>query len=137
MSVTNQDIHDKLQGIEDAIVGGVKKVVVFPLWVKIVAGVGLITLVILLITVFKKHDAPNQDYLKEMAAKDTLIKYQQGKIDALIQGQSLRDSVIFPELLKISGNKETQTRIIHEYEKIPSVVNNLDREELRKQVTEY
>jgi hypothetical protein len=135
--VTNQDLHDKLQGIEDAIVGGVKKVIVFPLWVKIVAGVALVALIALLITVFKKHEGPNQDYLKEMAAKDTLIKYQQGKIDALIQGQSLRDSVIFPELLKISGNKQTQTRIITQYEKIPSVVNNLDREQLRKQVTEY
>jgi hypothetical protein len=137
MSVTNQDIKDEIQTIHDALGAGVEHVLKLPTWLKVVAAAVVILLVVLLITVFKKHDAPNSDYLKEMAAKDTLIKYQQGKIDALIQGQSLRDSVIFPELLRISTNKETQTRIITRYEKIPSVVNNLDREELRKQVTEY
>lgn len=137
MPVTLKTIHDKLQGIEDAITATTHKVISFPLWVKIVAGVTVVLLAILLITVFKKRDPVNHDYLNQIHQLDSTIKYQQRYIESLQAGQAERDSIIIRELGRISGNKATQTRIIKEYEKIAPTVNNLSRDELRREVTNF
>lgn len=127
---TLNSIDDRLQSIEDALVGGVKHVMKWPLWTKIVAVVGLILLVVLLITVFRKKPETNQEYLQEIKALDQ-------KIDALQQGNALRDSIILDQLEDIKKSKQTQTQIIHRYEQIPNNVMSLDRDELRRQVTDY
>jgi hypothetical protein len=37
----------------------------------------------------------------------------------------------------LEKNKAVETRIIHEYEKIPSDVRNYSKDELRRQVTDF
>lgn len=144
MPVTNQDIKEKLEGIEDALTGVVddiketaKKAITFPLWVKIVAGLGFVCLVVLLVTMFTKSKPVDDSYLKEVRQLDSTIKYQQKYIEALVEGQAMRDSIIIKELGRISGNKTTIVRLKTEYEKIPTDVRNLDREQLRREWTEY
>lgn len=137
MATTLKTIDERLQGIEDALIGGVKYVAKWPLWTKIVAGVGLVLLVILLITVFRKKPEVNQDYLKEIKALDEKIELQQQTIEALQSSQAFRDSLIIEQLDAISKNKTTQTQIIHRYEKIPTDVRSLDRDKLRSEITNY
>lgn len=129
MPTLNQ-IDERLQSIEDALVGGVKYVMKWPLWTKIVAGVGLVLLVILLITVFRKKPETNQEYLQEIKALDQ-------KIDALQQGQALRDSIILDQLEDIKKSKQTQTQIIHRYEQIPNTVRDLSKDQLRGELSKY
>jgi predicted RND superfamily exporter protein len=137
MAVTLNDIKLKLEGIEDVIVHGVQHVVKLPLWVKIVAGVVIILFIILIITLFKKRDPVNTDYLQKMDQLDSTVKYQQKYIESLQDQQAMRDTIIMRELGRISGNKQTQTRIIHEYSEIPNRVHSLSNDDLRKQITEY
>lgn len=144
MPVTNQEIKDKLEGIEDALAGVVddikdttKKVVTFPLWVKIVAGLAVVCLIAILITVFRKQPPVNQDYKKD-------IEVLQQKIQTLTELQATRevlqaarDSFIVMKFSQLATSKQQQVKIIHEYNEIPDRVNSLDREQLRKQITEY
>lgn len=138
MPVTNQEIYDELIGVKDAVVGATVNVIHLPLWVKIVMGVSVVLLAALLITSFKRYSKNSDDqYLKEINQLDSTIKYQQRYIESLQAGQAERDSIIIRELGRISGNKATQTRIIKEYEKIAPTVNNLSRDELRREVTNF
>jgi|SRR4051812_24978279 hypothetical protein len=137
MPVTLKDIHDKLQGIEDAVVHGVDHYVKLPTWIKIFAGIVLVLVIALFITVFKKHDAPSGEYLQKISQLDSTIKYKQKTIDALQAGQAMRDSVIIDQLSRIGTNKATQTKIIHQYEQIPNHVNSLDKSGLRSEITNY
>jgi hypothetical protein len=138
MAVTLNDIKLKLEGIEDVIVHGVQHVVKLPLWVKLVAGVVIILFIALLVISFKRSSKNvNEDYLKDMQSLDSTIKYQQKYIESLQDQQAMRDTIIMRELGRISGNKQTQTRIIHEYEAIPDRVRSLDRSKLRDEITNY
>lgn len=144
MPVTNQDIKEKLEGIEDALTGVVddiketaKKVITFPLWVKIVAGLAVVCLIAILVTMFTKSKPVDDSYLKD-------IEVLQQKIETLTELQTTRealqqarDSFIVKEISKLGASKQTQTRIIHEYNQIPDRVNSLDREQLRREITEY
>jgi hypothetical protein len=138
MPVTLKDIHEEVQGVKDVIVHGVQHVVKLPLWVKIVAGVVIILFIALLVISFKRSSKNvNEDYLKDMQSLDSTIKYQQKYIESLQDQQAMRDTIIMRELGRISGNKQTQTRIIHEYEAIPDRVRSLDRNKLRDEITNY
>lgn len=144
MPVTNQDIKEKLEGIEDALTGVVddikqtaKKVITFPLWVKIALGLAGVCLIAIAITMFRKPKPVDDSYLKEVRQLDSTIKYQQKYIEALVEGQAMRDSIIIKELGRISGNKTTIVRLKTEYEKIPDNVNSLDRDGLRREWTNF
>jgi hypothetical protein len=133
-----KDIYLKeLQDIKDAVVHGVNHYTKLPLWIKIAAAVIIVLLLALIVTVFKKHDAPSGEYLQKISQLDSTIKYQQKTIDALQAGQAMRDSVIINSLQDIRNNKPVQTRIIKQYEQIPNHVNSLDKSGLRREITNY
>jgi hypothetical protein len=137
MSETKDIYLKELQDIKDAVVHGVNHYMKFPTWMKVSAAIVLVLLIVLFITVFKKHDAPSGEYLQKISQLDSTIKYQQKTIDALQAGQAMRDSVIIDQLSRIGTNKATQTKIIHQYEQIPNHVNSLDKSGLRSEITNY
>jgi hypothetical protein len=141
MNISMSEVKDiyleKLQDIEDAVVHGVDHYMKLPLWIKIAAAVIIVLLLAVILTVFKKHDAPSGEYLQKISQLDSTIKYQQKTIDGLQAGQAMRDSVIIDQLSRIGTNKATQTKIIHQYEQIPNHVNSLDKSGLRSEITNY
>jgi hypothetical protein len=106
-------------------------------WVLIAAVCVVVLTIIILITVFKKRSASSDADAQLIRQMDSTLRYQQKHIETLEAGQAARDSIVISELSRISGSKQTQTRIIHEYEKIPSTVNDYDREQLRRAITDY
>lgn len=101
----------------------------------IVGAVAVILAIILLITVFRpKRDSAN---MMRVQALDSVIKYQQATIDALQRSNQIQDSIIAGLDQKYSENRKTETRIIHQYEKIPSTVRDLNREQLRGEIANY
>lgn len=141
MMATLKSIQDEIESLKDAVadaVGiGVKHVIKLPLWVKIVAGVVLIILIIQIWSMFKKREPVDNSYLQKIDQLQEKVQLQTEKIDALQQGQSLRDSIIYGQLEAIKNNRPTQTRIIHQYDKVPNDVHSLDKSGLRREVTEY
>jgi Na+-transporting methylmalonyl-CoA/oxaloacetate decarboxylase gamma subunit len=103
----------------------------------IVAGVGLVLLVILFIAVFRNKGKVDDSYLNQIRQMDSTIKYQQKYIDAIISDQNRRDSIIFDELEAIGKSKPIQKRITNDLDKIPSDVKSLDRDGFRREFTDY
>lgn len=136
MPVTLKTIHDEVLQVKEVVNSTATKVVSFPKWVKIALAIALVAIIYLVFTVFKQNrQLENKDEL--MQAKDEKLKYQQLHIDDLERGQPARDSIILERLDAIEKNKPVQTRIIHEIQKIPTDVRNLDREQLRREVNGY
>lgn len=135
--MTLNQIHEKLNGIEDAIVGGVKYTVKLPLWSKIIMGVLVVLLIILIITVFKSKGDVSQDYKAKMQTLDSVIKYQQKTIESLEKYADQQDTIIANLERDYSANRPKETKIIHQYEKIPDNINSLNREQLRREVSAY
>lgn len=102
----------------------------------IALGVAIVIVVILFFTVFKKGK-PDNSYESQIRSMDSTIKYQQKYIDALQKTNDVQDSTIVNLNEKYKANRPIETRIIHSYEKIPIDINSLDREQLRKQVSDY
>lgn len=86
-------------------------------------GLAVILLIVLLVVVFKKnHDNP---------------PVEQGNIELLKRNNALLDSLLKTKDTVLIENRKTETRIIKEYEKIPVDIKSLDREQLRREVTNY
>jgi hypothetical protein len=103
----------------------------------IVAGILAVLVIALLITVFRNKGEVSQEYLDDMKAKDEKIEMLEGKVSALELARSQIDSNIKGLDEKLKNNRPTETRIIHQYEKIPADVRNLDRDKLRNEVTNF
>lgn len=137
MPVTLKDIHEEVQGVKDVIVHGVQHVVKLPLWVKIVAGVVIILFIVLIVTLFKKKEPVNTDYLQKIEEIDKRIEAYEELNKTREIDRARRDTVIMENLDAIKNNRSTTTRIIERYEKIPSDVKSLDRNKLRDEVTNF
>jgi hypothetical protein len=103
----------------------------------IVAAVAIVIIIILLVNVFRGKGKPNEDYEKQIRTMDSTLKYQQKTIDALQMVNANQDSTIEHLNEAYKNNRPIETRIIHEYEKIPNTVHDLSREQLRREVSNY
>lgn len=102
----------------------------------IAAGVATIVLILLFFTLFKKQKQPT-NYNSEIKSLDSTIKYQGKTIETLQVYKEQQDSAINHLNEALENNRTKQVKIIHEYEKIPNVVHDLNREQLRTEVTNY
>lgn len=99
----------------------------------IAAVVGLILFIILFVAVFK----PGNSYDSQIRTLDSVLKYQQKNIESLQKFNALQDSAIRTLDEAYKNNRPIETRIIREYEKLPDIINSLDREQLRREVANY
>jgi Tfp pilus assembly protein PilN len=94
----------------------------------IVAGVVVVSALALLFTVFKRKDS---------SKADEKIEVLQQQIDNMKRSNLFIDSLLREKDTLYIENRKTETRIITRYEKIPADVRSLDREQLRREVTNY
>jgi Tfp pilus assembly protein PilN len=94
----------------------------------IVAGVVVVSALALLFTVFKRKDS---------SKADKKIEVLQQQIDNMKRSNLFIDSLLREKDTLYIENRKTETRIITRYEKIPADVRSLDREQLRREVTNY
>lgn len=100
-------------------------------------GLTFIIFIVLVVVIFKHQKPTNESYEKQVRALDSLLKYQQMHVDDLERRNVEQDSIISHLNAAYKNNRTTETRIIHEYDKIPNTVHDLDREQLRSEVTNY
>lgn len=98
----------------------------------IILGVAVILGFVLLFTVFgKQKDNPKIEALqKELEGEKARVKILEEKLP-------LYDSLLANQQRQLDNNRQTETKIIHHYEKIPATVRDLTREQLRNEVTNY
>jgi hypothetical protein len=102
----------------------------------IAAGVAFVLLIVLFIVVFRKTQT-NDSYKGQINTLDSVVQYQQTTIDALQRVNASQDSVLYQLDAAYKKNRPTETRIIHSYEQIPNTVRDLNREQLRREVSGY
>jgi hypothetical protein len=102
----------------------------------IAAGVAFVLLIVLFIVVLRKTQT-NDSYKGQINTLDSLVHYQQTTIDALQRVNAPQDSVLYQLDAAYKKNRPTETRIIHSYEQIPNTVRDLNREQLRREVSGY
>jgi hypothetical protein len=85
----------------------------------------------------QKNQTGNDTYKNQIQTLDSVIKYQQKNIETLQRFNEGQDSAIQRLDEAYKKNRPTETRIIREYEKIPVTVRDLNREQLRNEVTNY
>lgn len=100
-------------------------------------GIAFIIFIVLVVVVFRKTKPVNDSYEGQIQQLDSTIKYQQTTINALQSVNASQDSVIYHLDEAYKKNRPVETRIIHEYEKIPVTVRDLNREQLRNEVSNY
>lgn len=103
----------------------------------IAAGVAFILFIVLVVVIFRKQKPTNEAYKIEMQKLDEKLMRSEGKIENLEEVIKHQDSVILHMDEAYKRNRPIETRIIHSYERIPFDINSLNREELRKSVTNY
>lgn len=96
-----------------------------------------LTIFIVLVIVIFRHKPVNEAYESQIRTLDSLIKYQKSKIETLERYNVLIDSNIQRLDEQYKNNRPIETRIITKYEKVPVDVNSLDREQLRREITNY
>jgi hypothetical protein len=92
----------------------------------VLAGVGLVLLIVLWFTV-----------LKPKPTTDPRVPELQREIDGLKQNNLVLDSLVKVKAEELKTNKTTETKLKTKYDKIPDAVNDLSRDELRKQLSKY
>lgn len=103
----------------------------------IAAGVAFVLFIVLVVVIFRKQKPTNEAYKIEMQKLDEKLMRSEGKIENLEEVIKHQDSVILHMDEAYKRNRPIETRIIHSYERIPFDINSLNREELRKSVTNY
>ena len=101
----------------------------------IIAGIALVLIIVLLFTIFKNKG--REGSLEKVRLLDSTIKYQERIITTLQRTIDHQDSLIMDLMDAYKKNRPTETRIIHHYDKIPNSVRDLDREQLRREVTNF
>lgn len=131
------DIKDDVKEYIDRRIAEVRSFVRSKSMIWLIAlGVAVVLVGVLLFTVFKKDKPINQDYSWKVQALDSTIKYQQKHIDALQRFADQHDSVIKANNDFYRKNKIIETRIIHQYDKIPSDIKSMDRDKLRSELAD-
>lgn len=102
----------------------------------IAACIAFVLFIVLVVVIFRNKPT-NEAYENQIRTLDSLIHYQQTTIDALQKVNQGQDSMLQNLDEAYKKNRPTETRIIHSYERIPFDINSLNREELRKSVTNY
>jgi septal ring factor EnvC (AmiA/AmiB activator) len=105
-------------------------------WI-IAAGVAFVLLVVLFIVAFIKTTKVNDSYKGQIHTLDSTIKYQQTTIDALQRVNASQDSTIYQLDEAYKKNRPTETRIIHQYEKVNTDVHNLSNSQLDSELSKY
>jgi cell shape-determining protein MreC len=101
------------------------------------AALAFVLFIVLVVVIFKRHNPTNEAYESQINTLDSLVHYQQTTIDALQRVNAGQDSLIQNLDEAYKKNRPVETRIIHEYDKIPNTVHALNREQLRREVTNY
>lgn len=89
-------------------------------------GLAVIIAIVLAVIVFRKNQK-----------QDPYMEQGKNEIELLKRNNSLLDSLLKSKDTVLIENRRTEKRIIREYEKVPADVKSLDREQLRREVTNY
>jgi predicted negative regulator of RcsB-dependent stress response len=92
----------------------------------IVASLVFVLIVIIFWTVFSKKDK-----------EDPRLEQFQQQIEHLQKTNVFLDSMIKEKDTLYIENRKTETRIIERHDKIPADIKSLDREQLRREVTNF
>jgi type II secretory pathway component PulM len=103
----------------------------------IAAGIAFVLLIVLFVVIFRKTTEADQSYKNKVNTLDSTIKYQAKTIESLERLNVEQDSAIQNLNEAYKKNRPTETRIIHSYEQIPNTVRDLNREQLRREVSGY
>jgi type II secretory pathway component PulM len=103
----------------------------------IAAGIAFVLLIVLFVVIFRKTTEADQSYKNKVNTLDSTIKYQAKTIESLERFNVEQDSAIQTLNEAYKKNRPTETRIIHSYEQIPNTVRDLNREQLRREVSGY
>jgi membrane-associated HD superfamily phosphohydrolase len=103
----------------------------------IAAGIAFVLLIVLVVVIFRKTTEADQSYKNKVNTLDSTIKYQAKTIESLERFNVEQDSAIQTLNEAYKKNRPTETRIIHSYEQIPNTVRDLNREQLRREVSGY
>jgi hypothetical protein len=103
----------------------------------IAGGLALVLFIVLVVVVFRHQKPAGENYEQQINTLDSLMKYQKVHVEDLEKRNVEQDSVIARLNEAYKNNRPIETRIINHYEKIPVDINSLDREQVRKQVSEY
>ncbi len=103
----------------------------------------LVIIIVLLIRTVFNSKKDSSSYKSELAVKDSLIADRNRTIDVLNNSKKHNDSALNELSKEIQGlrtlyylNRNRETKIIHEYEKIPGDVHAFDRDKLRREFTD-
>jgi cell division protein FtsB len=97
-----------------------------PKWL-IVLCIAIVIGAVLFITVFKPKASDNSREIEGLKRE----------IEGLKRNNQVLDSLIKIKSDEYKANRPTETRIIHQYEKIPTVVRDLNKDQLRREVTDF
>jgi predicted PurR-regulated permease PerM len=103
----------------------------------IAAGIAFVLLVVLFIVAFIKTTKVNDSYKGQINTLDSVVHYQQTTIDALQRVNASQDSVLYQLDEAYKKNRPTETRIIHQYEKVNTDVHNLSNSQLDSELSKY
>jgi Tfp pilus assembly protein PilN len=94
----------------------------------IAAGVGVVLVIVLLFTVFKRKDSTNAD---------ARIEVLQEQIDNLKRSNVFLDSMIKEQDTLLIINNQKEIKIKERHDKEPTRVPNLTKDQLRSEVTNF
>jgi septal ring factor EnvC (AmiA/AmiB activator) len=103
----------------------------------IAAAIAFVLLVVLFIVAFIKTTKVNDSYKGQINTLDSVVHYQQTTIDALQRVNASQDSTIYQLDEAYKKNRPTETRIIHQYEKVNTDVRNLSNSQLDSELSKY
>jgi flagellar biosynthesis/type III secretory pathway M-ring protein FliF/YscJ len=106
-------------------------------WIWISAGAVLVIFIVLFFTVFKNYVPVPQEYKTKIETLEKENAKLDDKVHTLEFINNQQDSTIKNLDRQYQTNRPTETRIIHQYEKIPSSVRDLTKDQLRREITNF
>jgi biopolymer transport protein ExbB/TolQ len=103
----------------------------------IAAGIAFVLLIVLVVVIFRKTTEADQSYKNKVNTLDSTIKYQAKTIESLERFNVGQDSAIQNLNEAYNANRPTETRIIHQYEKVNTDVHNLSNSQLDSELSKY
>jgi uncharacterized coiled-coil protein SlyX len=103
----------------------------------IAAGIAFVLLIVLVVVIFRKTTEADQSYKNKVNTLDSTIKYQAKTIESLERFNVEQDSAIQTLNEAYKKNRPTETRIIHQYEKVNTDVHNLSNSQLDSELSKY
>jgi membrane-associated HD superfamily phosphohydrolase len=103
----------------------------------IAAGIAFVLIIVLVVVIFRKTTEADQSYKNKVNTLDSTIKYQAKTIESLERFNVEQDSAIQNLNEAYKKNRPTETRIIHQYEKVNTDVHNLSNSQLDSELSKY